>query len=75
MKTKFTQDQYKCKAQDSKRMYFYYLKMAKNNDSKFIQIYIKEWKKDYDKAISMINDINWVLKYGTLNYFQGKILK
>lgn len=63
MKNNYTQDQIKCKIADTKRMYLYYVKMAKNNDSKFVKSWIEDLKNEYNQLTSMIDDRKWVIDY------------
>ena len=61
-----TQNEIKCSAQNSKKMYFHYLDMQKNNNSKFIKRFAEEYKNDFYKMILRIKDKNWVIKNGML---------
>ena len=66
MKT-MTQYLIKCKVQDAKKMYFYYLNMSKSNDSKFVKQWIEDYKKEHSELLKMVEDKEWVRKYGALN--------
>ena len=70
--TTMSQHQIKCQVQNSKRMYFHYLKMSKKNDSKFVHQWVEDYKKEHSDYLAMVQDKEWVSKYGVLNYFQGK---
>lgn len=72
--TNLNQYQIKCQVQNTKKMYYHYLNMSKTNNSKFIAQWVVDYKNEHFELISMVNDKEWVEKYGVLNYFEGKYI-
>ncbi|MGV8829953.1 MAG: hypothetical protein ACWA6U_16725 [Breznakibacter sp.] len=68
----YTQQEIRCAVQNTKRMYFYYLHMSKINDSKFVKMWVEQCKAEYDLLLEMVEDKEWVEKYGVLSYYHGE---
>lgn len=68
----YTQQEIRCAVQNTKRMYFYYLHMSKINDSKFVKMWVEQCKSEYDLLLEMVEDKEWVEKYGVLSYYHGE---